>query len=41
MTRNNQKWYDKPVTKLILVAIALVGIFIYGRILERVNAPKL
>ena len=24
MNRNNQKWYDKPITKLILIAIALI-----------------
>ena len=35
MTRNNQKWYDKPVTKLILVAIALTWIFpIFGFLLQ-------
>ena len=27
MTRNTQKWYDKPVTKLILITIALTWIF--------------
>ena len=35
MNRNNQKWYDKPVTKLILVSIALTWIFpIFGFLLS-------
>ena len=35
MTRNNQKWYDKPISKLILVTIALTWIFpIFGFVLS-------
>ena len=35
MTRNTQKWYDKPVSKLILVSIALTWIFpIFGFVLS-------
>ena len=35
MTRNNQKWYDKPVTKLILITIALTWIFpVFGFVLS-------
>jgi len=35
MIRNNQKWYDKPVTKLILVSIALTWIFpLFGFVLS-------
>ena len=35
MTRNNQKWYDKPISKLILVTIALTRIFpIFGFVLS-------
>ena len=35
MTRNTQKWYDKPVTKLILVTIALTWIFpVFGFVLS-------
>ena len=35
MTRNTQKWYDKPMTKLILVSIALTWIFpIFGFLLS-------
>ena len=41
MTRNNQKWYDKPVTKLILVAIALTWIFpIFGFLLSSFRPPE-
>ena len=35
MTRNTQKWYDKPVTKLILITIALTWIFpVFGFVLS-------
>ncbi|MEC7925885.1 MAG: carbohydrate ABC transporter permease [Actinomycetota bacterium] len=35
MTRNTQKWYDKPISKLILVTIALTWIFpIFGFVLS-------
>ena len=35
MTRNNQKWYDKPVSKLILITIALTWIFpVFGFVLS-------
>ena len=35
MTRNNQKWYDKPFTKLILITIALTWIFpVFGFVLS-------
>ena len=35
MTRNTQKWYDKPVSKLILITIALTWIFpIFGFVLS-------
>ncbi len=35
MTRNKQKWYDKPVTKLILITIALTWIFpVFGFVLS-------
>ena len=35
MTRNNQKWYDKPVTKLILITIAVTWMFpIFGFLLS-------
>ena len=38
MTRNNQKWYDKPISKLILVTIALTWIFpIFGFVLSSVR----
>ena len=41
MTRNNQKWYDKPITKLILVAIALTWIFpIFGFLLSSFRPPE-
>ena len=29
MTREQQKWYDKPVSKLILITIALSWMFPY------------
>ena len=35
MTRNNQKWYDKPISKLILITIALTWIFpVFGFVLS-------
>ena len=35
MNRNNQKWYDKPFTKLILITIALTWIFpVFGFVLS-------
>ena len=35
MTRNTQKWYDKPFTKLILITIALTWIFpVFGFVLS-------
>jgi len=35
MTRNTQKWYDKPVTKLILITIAVTWIFpVFGFVLS-------
>ena len=35
MTRQTQKWYDKPFTKLILVTIALTWIFpVFGFVLS-------
>ena len=35
MTRNNQKWYDKPATKLILITIAITWMFpIFGFLLS-------
>ena len=35
MTRNNQRWYDKPFTKLILITIALTWIFpVFGFVLS-------
>ena len=41
MNRNNQKWYDKPITKLILVAIALTWIFpIFGFLLSSFRPPE-
>ena len=41
MTRNNQKWYDKPITKLIPVAIALTWIFpIFGFLLSSFRPPE-
>ena len=41
MTRNNQKWYDKPFTKLILIAIAITWIFpIFGFLLSSFRPPE-
>ena len=35
MTRDSQKWYDKPVSKLILITIALTWFFpIFGFVLS-------
>jgi len=35
MIRSNQKWYDKPITKLILVSIALTWMFpLFGFVLS-------
>ena len=35
MTRSSQKWYDKPVSKLIIVSIALTWMFpIFGFLLS-------
>jgi ABC-type glycerol-3-phosphate transport system permease component len=35
MIRSNQKWYDKPLTKLILVSIALTWMFpLFGFVLS-------
>ena len=35
MTRNNQKWYDKPTTKLILITIAITWMFpLFGFLLS-------
>ena len=35
MTRDTQKWYDKPVSKLILITIALTWFFpIFGFVLS-------
>ena len=35
MTRNNQKWYAKPISKLILITIALTWIFpVFGFVLS-------
>tara|TARA_B100001057_G_C22868747_1_gene957787 strand:- start:5646 stop:6548 length:903 start_codon:yes stop_codon:yes gene_type:complete len=35
MSRNTQKWYDKPITKLILVSIAFTWIFpVFGFVLS-------
>ena len=35
MTRNNQKWYDKPISKLILITIALTWILpVFGFVLS-------
>ena len=35
MTRNNQKWYDNPISKLILITIALTWIFpVFGFVLS-------
>ena len=35
MNRNNQKWYDKPITKLILITIAVTWVFpVFGFVLS-------
>ena len=35
MNRNTQKWYDKPVTKIILITIAFTWIFpVFGFVLS-------
>ena len=35
MSRNTQKWYDKPVTKIILITIAFTWIFpVFGFVLS-------
>ena len=35
MNRNTQKWYDKPITKLILITIALTWMFpVFGFVLS-------
>ena len=35
MNRNTQKWYDKPVTKIILITIAFTWIFpVFGIVLS-------